>query len=179
MSGAPSDMVIRTEHDADHAAIRRVVAAAFGSDVEADLVERIRASAEYMPDLALVAVVAGRVVGHVMISGALVRHEGDERPIVMLSPLAVEPELQRRGVGGALVAAVTARATERGEPLVIVEGDPAYYGRFGFEHAAPQGLELPLPGWAPSEAGQVLLLDPAASVPRGRVVYPAAFDGVE
>ena len=65
---------------------------------------------------------------------------------------------------------------------MVLEGDPAYYARFGFEHAKPLGIELPLPDWAPSEAGQVALLDAYdADDPslRGAAVYPAAFDGVE
>ena len=174
---------VRPEAAADIDAIRRVVAAAFGSDVEPDLVDRIRASPEYIADLALVAVDdGGEVVGHVMISHAVIRGDHGERRIVMLSPLAVAPERQRAGIGGELVRAALDGANERGEPLVALEGDPAYYARFGFEHARPLGIELPLPDWAPPEAGQVARLDAwDADDPtlRGTVVYPAAFDGVE
>lgn len=181
MTPPPSpELVLRPETPADHDAIRRLVAAAFGSPVEADLVERIRASPEYRPELALVAELDGVIVGHTMISAAAVHTDHGERAIVMLAPLAVDPDHERRGIGSALVRAVTAITDEQGEPLVVVEGDPAYYGRFGFEHALRHGIELPLPEWAPPEAGQVLLLgayDPATA-PRGRVVYPAAFDGV-
>ena len=41
---------------------------------------------------------------------------------------------------------------------------------------------LPAVDWAPSEAGQVMLLsgyDADDATLRGRVVYPAAFDGLE
>jgi putative acetyltransferase len=74
------------------------------------------------------------------------------------------------------VGAVTARAAARGEPFVVLEGSPAFYGRLGFEPAAAYGLELPLPSWAPPEAAQVLRLRADAEIPRGRVVYPPAFD---
>ncbi len=174
---------IRPENSADVASIRRVVTAAFGSPVEAALVDRIRVSPEYLPELALVAETDGVVVGHVMISGAVLRGNGDhERPIVMLSPLAVEPDHQRRGLGEALVRAAVDGADRRGEPLVVVEGSPAYYSRFGFEHSVTHGLTLPLPDWAPSEAGQVICLttyDGADPTLRGHVVYPAAFDGLD
>ena len=177
-----AQMIIRPEQPADHPAIRRVVAAAFGSDVEADLVDRIRASPEYVAEMALVAEVDGEVAGHVMISGATLNHSLGPRPIVMLSPLAVEPAAQGRGIGGALVRAALTIADRRGEPIVVLEGSPHYYSRFGFEHSLHHGIELPLPHWAVSEAGQVMRLssfDPDDATLRGTVVYPAAFDGLE
>lgn len=166
-------MQIRPETTADHDAIRQLVVTAFGSDAEGDLVERIRASPGYVPELALVAEIDGEIVGHVMISGATIRHRDGERPVVMLSPLAVEPGHQRQGVGAALVERVCSLADDRGEPLVVLEGDPRYYGRLGFEHAEMYGLSLPLPDWAPAEAAQVRLLsgyDPEISSLRGEVI---------
>lgn len=171
-------VTIRQEAAGDVDAIAEVVSAAFGSAAEARLVEMIRASPEYVPELALVAEREGKVVGHVMISHARLDRGGDERLIAMLSPLAVAPDRQRRGVGSALVWAAVALADERGEPLVVLEGSPAYYGRLGFEPSARYGIELPLPSWAPPEAAQVMRLasyDPALT---GQVVYPPAFDDV-
>ncbi len=168
---------IRPEDPADHPAIRAVVAAAFESDTEADLVEAIRASEHYVPPLALVADDGGEIVGHTMISGALLRGPAGERPIVMLAPLAVVPARQGEGIGGALVRAAVTAADQRGEPLVVLEGSPAYYRQLGFEPAHRHGIELPLPDWAPRDAGQVVRLaayDPALT---GSVVYPPAFGG--
>jgi putative acetyltransferase len=98
--------------------------------------------------------------------------------IPMLSPLAVAPDAQRRGIGSALVRAVAALVDARGEPLIVLEGSPAYYGRLGFEYSVPYGIRITLPEWAPPEAAQILRLrtyDPAV---RGLVVYPPAFDAV-
>ncbi len=177
-----ADPVIRPERPADHRAIAGVVTAAFGSAAEAGLVERIRSSSEYIGEMALVAEVGGVLVGHVMISGAAVRNDDGTHRIVMLSPLAVLPEFQGRGIGGALVRAVTRIADRLGEPFVVLEGSPTYYSRFGFEAAGAHGLTLPLPDWAPPEAAQLLRLSAFRSDdPRlgGDVAYPAAFDGLE
>lgn len=179
-------ITIRPETPADHDAIAAVVGRAFGSPAEPRLVEAIRASGEYLAELALVATVDGTIVGHVMISGcrlvAQTVESGDDpghdtgHDIVMLSPLAVDPDVHGRGVGSELVRSVTALADRRGEPLVVLEGDPRYYTRFGFEPAAGHGITMPIPDWAPPEAAQVLRLtndDPAL---RGRVIYPPSFE---
>ena len=119
-------VAIRPESPDDTDAIRHVVAAAFGRDGEAQLVDRIRASPGYVAEMALVAEVGGEVVGHVMVSHAVVRNEGGDRRISMLSPLAVHPGHQRSGIGSALVRASLSVADALGEPLVVLEGDPAY-----------------------------------------------------
>jgi putative acetyltransferase len=175
-------VVIRPELCRDHDAIRRLVAAAFESEAEALLVDRIRASGEYVPEMALVAEADGEIVGHVMISHAVIRSAGGDRRIVMLSPLAVLPEYQGRGIGSALVRSSVGVADERGEPLVVLEGSPVYYGRLGFEHSLAYGIDINLPDWAPPEAAQVMRLasfDPNDPTIRGEVVYPAAFDGLD
>jgi putative acetyltransferase len=178
IEGPPTGVEIRAERPEDHDAIARVVASAFGSPVEAELVDAIRASPEYIPELALVAEADGQVVGHVMISGAALMRDGAAHPIVMLSPLAVAPSFERRGIGSALVRAVTAGADRRGEPLVVLEGNPQFYGRLGFEHSVPHGIEITLPSWAPREAAQVIRLESYDASLTGRVVYPPAFDAV-
>jgi putative acetyltransferase len=174
-----TDVTIRTERPEDRPEIERVVSTAFGSDAEAELVERIRASPEYIPELAMVAVSDGSIVGHVMISGATLRTGDGDRPTVMLSPLAVSPDRRRGGVGGALVRRVTEHAARLGWPFVVLEGDPAYYGRFGFVAAQTFGISLPLPDWAGPAAAQILVLSDGVVPPPGRVIYPVAFDGVE
>ena len=105
--------------------------------------------------------------------------DGDtEHRIASLSPLAVAPDAQRRAIGSALVREVTARADARGEPLVVLEGSPVFYGRLGFEHCVPHGIEITLPSWAPPEAAQMMRLRTYDPSLRGRVVYPPAFDAV-
>ena len=71
---------------------------------------------------------------------------------------------------------VIRRADAEGDPLVVLEGDPRYYGRFGFEHSVPHGIHITLPSWAPPQAAQVVLLTDYDPAIRGRVVYPPAFD---
>jgi putative acetyltransferase len=172
----PDDLEIRAETAADHNAIYEVVATAFGSRAEADLVSAIRASKDFIGELSLVADLRRAVVGHVMISYAVVRDNELIRPVAVLAPLAVSPAMWRRGIGSALVRRVCQLADERGEPVVVLEGSPAFYGRLGFEYSVPHGIQIRLPDWAPPEAAQVLRLSRYNSSVRGEIVYPPSFD---
>jgi putative acetyltransferase len=134
------DLTIRAEGSSDPAAIAEVVTAAFRSPAEARLVEAIRQSPSFIPELSMVAEVDRRIVGHVMVSYAAVHDDDTQHRITNLSPLAVHPDVQGRGIGSALVRAVTARADARGEPAIVLEGSPAFYGRFGFEYSVPYGF---------------------------------------
>jgi putative acetyltransferase len=167
---------IRAERPGDVDDIAAVVEAAFNSSVEARLVAAIRASENFLPELSLVAEAEGRIVGHVMVSVVHLHHGDRRHRIASLSPLAVAPEHQRRGIGSALVREVTARADSSAEPVVVLEGDPAFYGRLGFQPSEGYGIHIPLPSWAPPEAAQVLPLGNYDSSIRGHLVYPPAFD---
>jgi len=176
-----ADILIRPFVAGDADAVRRVVSAAFHPGNEAELVERIRASDQYVAAMELVAVDGDEIVGHVMVSGTSITDDvGETSMISMLSPLAVSPERQRQGIGGTLVRAVSEIADRFGEPLIVLEGDPTYYSRLGFAAAATVGISMPLPDWAPPEAAQVLRLssyDPSDVRLRGRLTYPPSFDG--
>ena len=169
---------IRAESVADHEAIRRIVTAAFGRAAEAELIDAVRRSPGYVPAMALVAEHGGTIVGHVMVSHTTLRALRGEHRVALLAPLAVAPDHQGRGVGAALVRAVAAVADERGEPILLLEGDPAYYGRLGFEAASNHGIALPLPTGVPADVAQVLPLSADDRELRGAVVYPSAFDDV-
>jgi putative acetyltransferase len=174
-----SGIEIRTEAVSDRDSIASVVARAFASEAEARLVEAIRASDNFVLDWSLVATVESRVVGHVMVSYVGLHDANVSRRIPSLSPLAVDPESQGGGVGSALVRAVVERVDAAREPLIVLEGSPVYYARFGFEFAVPLGIWIDLPTWAPPEAAQVLRLRTYDARIRGNVAYPPAFAAVE
>jgi putative acetyltransferase len=164
--------VIRLAADEDWPAVVEVHRRAFGDEDVPRLVEELRAGAFDVPTLSLVAVDDGRVVGSVLNSWVGV--EGRDVSLLQLSPLGVLPEYQRRGHGGALVRAALDGARELGQPLLLVEGSPKYYGRFGFVRADELGL-LPPPEALYDWAFQVAVLDDAVELPQGRVVYPEPF----
>ena len=169
---------IRAEHPGDADAIDAVVDAAFGDeglDV-VRLVAAIRASEHYEAELELVAEDGTGILGHVMLSWVGLESPARDR-VLILSPMSVRPDRQRQGIGGALIVAVLDRAEQRGEPVVMVEGIPAYYPRFGFERAPELGFEPPYAG-IPDGAFMARRLRSWDAAIAGRIVYPPAFDDV-
>jgi putative acetyltransferase len=171
-----SDLLIRPERVADHAAIEEVVRAAFAGhpDDVALFVERIRASEHFVPELALVAEDASGVIGHVMLSWVGLKSRWRDK-ILNLTPMSVRPDRQRRGVGTRLIHDVLNRAEAAREPAVMVEGIAQYYPRFGFERASQLGFIAPHPK-IPDEAFMVKRLSMYRPGLAGRIEYPAAFD---
>jgi putative acetyltransferase len=170
-------MTIRREHPSDSASIRRVHELAFGRANEADLVDAIRASPGYLPELSLVAELEGLIVGHVMFSRVEVLDGGRPVETLALAPLAVLPSHQRQRVGSRLVTEGIHRARNLGFRSVVVLGHPDYYPRFGFLPAETSGILSP---WEePCPALMALALVPGGLEGiRGTLRYPPAFDGV-
>lgn len=171
-------MIVRPENDDDRPTIYAVVEAAFGQPAEAVLVERLWASPSYRPGLSLVAVDGDEIIGHVMVTTAWLEDGDWRQDIASLAPLAVRPDRQRAGVGTALLHAVLAVCDEREEPFVVLQGNPRYYERLGFEPCYPLGVTMDLPDWAPTEAAQLRRLVAYDPTIRGRVVYPDAFNNL-
>ena len=131
----------------DFVDIQCVVADAFGRDAEADLVERLRSSDAWLPELALTARHSTGPRAPVDGFAALTRMTVGGRPALALAPVAVAPEWQGQGAGSALVRTGIARAADRGERLIVVLGNPRYYGRFGSR--PPLQLEFTAPMQTP------------------------------
>ncbi len=64
---------------------------------------------------------------------------------LMLGPLAVDPDLQGLGIGGALMRAALSHARKAAFSAIILVGDPDYYVRFGFSAALADKLAMPGP----------------------------------
>jgi len=130
--------VIRPGLAADAAVIRRIHNQAFGGCVEADLVDRLAERDKVA--LALVAEQDGRIVGRILFTPFALASREQTCAAVGLAPLAVVPELQRRGIGSLLIQAGLAQRREAGYKWAVVLGHPDCSPRFGFLPTGRYGL---------------------------------------
>ena len=116
----------------------------------------------------------GQVVAHAMFSSGLLDAPSRLVNVQILSPLGVRPDSQRQGIGSALIERGLAILSSREVPAVFLEGDPRYYGRFGFEQGEARGFRKP--SLRIPEAGfQVMILPAHQPWMTGTLVYPDAF----
>lgn len=158
----------------DERGIRSVEVDAFGRSEEAELVDRLRVRGKHV--LSLIAVQAGEVVGHLLLTP--VRIEGGTapaHPVLGLGPVAVRSDRQRHGIGARLMDAALDAAREMGASGIVVLGDPSYYPRFGFVPARDFGL-----GCDYDPAGEAFfareIVPGGLAGTGGRVRYAAEFD---
>lgn len=174
---------IRDSVESDSGAIRALLLQAFGADGEGpeivELVDELFNDPSARPLLSLLACSADEAVGHILFSNARIVHSDRKTTVAtILAPLAVQPEMQSRGIGARLIRAGLARLADTGIDVVFVLGYPDYYTRHGFEPALPQGLEAPFP--IPTEHHDAWMVQtlsgPRMPSPRGRVVCADALD---
>jgi len=125
---------IREEQPGDIIGIHEVNRLAFGQDQEANIIDALRTNEALL--ISLVAVLNGQVVGHIAYSPLSV----GEVMGAALGPMAVLPELQRKGIGSRLVRTGNQKMKDAGCPFIVVVGHASYYPRFGFTPASAQGI---------------------------------------
>jgi len=168
-------MLIRAEQAGDHDRVSEIHRLAFGNDWLPRLVDDLRRSLDEQPGLSLVAVTdSDEVAAHLMFTRNLLDAPQRLVEVQVLSPVGVHPDHQRRGVGSALIRHGLDLVPRLGVPLVFLEGDPAYYSRFGFVAGGPLGFRRPSTR-IPAPGFQVLPLPAYESWMTGTLVYRQEF----
>lgn len=166
---------IRQEKATDIQAIKEVNDLAFGQENESKLIQEIRESKYFVPELSLVAVIdSEEVIGHILFSQITIETENGSIPSLALAPMAVKPEFQKHGIGSLLVNEGLMRCKAKGNGSVIVLGHPEFYPKFGFVRASGKGIKPPFE--VPDEVFMLIELEKdALDHAEGTVKYPAAF----
>ena len=164
-------LAIRQEVPGDYAGVYALTQAAFAGMEHADgdeqeLPGRLRGRAEFIPELSLVAELDGRLVGHIMFSPITI----GGHTALCLGPVSVLPELQRRGIGGALIEEGHRVARSLGFSVCVLVGHEDYYPRFGYELISNHGITFPID--APEACKMVKFLREDGRAVRGAAVFP-------
>lgn len=164
-----SRIIIRPETPSDHAAISSITESAFrtleiSSNTEHFIVDALRAAGALT--ISLVAEQEGRVVGHIAFSPITV--SDDTTDWYGLGPVSVVPELQRQGIGKALIREGLAQLRTLGAKGCCLVGHPEYYRQFGFTNTPDLSHE-----GVPPEVFFALAFE--GPVPKGTVKFHDAF----
>ena len=144
---------IRIAQEADLAPIQQLIAASFSDDENKAIMNVVAALAQENttpPIKSFIAESGDQLVGYVAYSPVFTGLDGISGYI--LAPLAVLPTYQKQGVGTKLIEAGSEVLVAYGVDVLLVYGDPDYYGRFGFTEeiarsfVPPYPLEYPF-GW--------------------------------
>jgi putative acetyltransferase len=160
---------IRDELPKDYEQITQITIAAFTNHPYSNcreylLVQKLREKKSLT--VSLVAMVKGEVAGHVAFSP--VRIAGVFCGWYGVGPLSVKPELQKKGIGSALMRAGMEKMKSLGAKGCVLVGDPMYYARFGYHNSDGMTFQH-----APEENFVVLALG-GEEMP-GKVEFDAAF----
>ena len=162
-------IIIRPETPADAEAISDVTVAAFATlevsqHTEQFVIGALREAGALT--ISLVAELDGQVVGHIAFSP--VSMSDGTAGWFGLGPVSVLPELQRQGIGKALIREGLARLQALGASGCCLVGHPEYYRQFGFVN--PDGLAHE---GVPPEV--FFTLSFSGRVPQGAVNFHEAF----
>lgn len=139
-------ITIRLEKPEDYRTVEELTRAAFnnpdrversqiGCPMEHHMVHRLREKDGIM-NLNFVAEMNGRIVGHIIYSHAhILQTDGSKIDVLDFGPISVCPEMQKAGVGSALMKHSIEEAKKLGYGAILFFGHPDYYPRFGFVDA--------------------------------------------
>jgi predicted N-acetyltransferase YhbS len=132
------DFFIRKEQPEDYKAVYKIVKDAFSTvsysdGTEQDYLEELRNKDYFIPELSLVAVCNGKIVGQIVLyEFTLTDSNGKEHIFLNLSPLSVHVDYFFKGIGSRLIKTACEKAAGMGYKAVFLCGEAAYYSRFGF-----------------------------------------------
>lgn len=142
------NITLRKETESDYSVVFQLIEKAFKEEEHSDhseqfLVERLRASEAFIPELSLVAEIEGKIVGHILLTKIKVKNDANDFDSLALAPVSVLPTHQKQGIGGLLILEAHRIAGNLGYESIILLGHEYYYPRFGYQSLDSFGISLP------------------------------------
>ncbi|WP_158796184.1 GNAT family N-acetyltransferase [Pedobacter sp. L105] len=144
------EIKLRQEKQVDHSAVAEAIIASY-KDVgysnhrEQLMVERLRNSDSFVPELSIVAENEHQeIVGHIMLTKMHIQNKGIDYSALTLAPLSIIPSYQNKGIGSKLVMESHRIAADLGFKFIAILGIPNYYPKFGYELTSRYDISLPI-----------------------------------
>ena len=139
---------IRQEKPTDREQVFDVIQAAFKDIEESDqsegyLVDRLRGSSSFIPELSLVAETDDRIVAHILVSKVEIVSDNKVFSVLSLAPVSVLPAYQSCGIGSRLINKAHEIACSLGFTSIVLIGHKEYYPRFGYQPASMFDIAFP------------------------------------
>jgi predicted N-acetyltransferase YhbS len=173
-------IIIRKEQESDYESVFHLIERTFDKMELSDhreqfLVQRLRKSDSFVPELSIVALKENIIIGHILLTKIKIRNEKREFESLALAPVSVLPEFQNMGIGGKLIKQSHKIARNLGYRSVVLLGHEKYYPKFGYLRADKFGIELPFE--VPKENCMVIeLTENGLKGVSGIVEYPKEFN---
>lgn len=173
------EIKLRQENKNDFESVFQLIEKAFEEEEYSDhkeqfLVERLRKSEAFIPELSIVAEIDNKIVGHILFTKLKIKNESQIFPSLALAPVSVLPQFQGKGIGSKLILYGHEIAKSLGYKSVILLGHQDYYPRFGYELCEKYNIKMPFD--VPAENCMVIaLIEDGLKDVSGEVVYPKAF----
>ena len=137
-----SPIITRAARDADADAISDLHAKTLGPGRFAKSAYRVREGTTSVTRFCRVGLTGKQLIAALRMTEVKIGKTGGA---LLLGPLAVDPDFAGQGYGRQLISETLEAARQAGVSLVILVGDEAYYGRFGFKPVPPGQILLPGP----------------------------------
>ena len=140
------NIVIRLEKKEEHREVENLVRESFWNVyrpgcLEHFVLHELRNYADFVPQLDLVMLLDGRIIGqNVFVRAAIKSDSGEDLPIMTMGPICIAPEFKRQDYGKILLDYSLERAKEMGCGAVCFEGSIGFYGKSGFTYASEFGI---------------------------------------
>ncbi|KMQ67760.1 GCN5 family acetyltransferase [Chryseobacterium sp. FH2] len=179
-------MTLRQEEEKDYEKVFQIIEEAFitrdkSNHQEQFLIEKLRKSDIFIPELSIVADYVNdetghqELVGHILFTKITIENGSDSFESLAIASVSVKPEYQKQGIGGHLIAFGHVIAEEMGYQSVILIGHENYYKKFGYKKAGDLGINFPID--IPDENGMAVeLTKDALKNIKGTVKYPKEFE---
>lgn len=141
MSKILHDIVIRHEKPTDDIPVEILGASTFGPGRFSRSAFRLREGVSPDPQLSFIAELDGVLAGSVRLTPIMI----GERKALVLGPLMIGPEFRNLGIGRELMNRSMLACRQNGHSLVVLVGDFAYYGPFGFQPVPVGQIRFPGP----------------------------------